>query len=147
VVAERDARAWGLRVEGLTYAAIGAQLGVSETTAFDAVRRHAAALPEESKYEANRLIHGLLVELQRILTGVLSRPHYLTTPGGRIVTGPDGEPLLDDGPAIAAVGASLRLVSERAKLLGLYPPRQEPVTVITEEIIEAEIARLQAEIL
>ena len=40
----------------------------------------------------------------------------------------------------------MRIEERKARLLGLDAPRKTAVGVITEEVVDAEIARLQAEI-
>ena len=53
-------------------------------------------------------------------------------------------PMLDDGPVVQAATALLRVQERRAKLLGLDEPSKIRVETIPLDVVEAEIARLEA---
>ena len=55
-----------------------------------------------------------------------------------------GEPLVDDTPVIQAGLALLRVMERRAKYLGLDAPTKSRVEVITEDVVDAEMAVLAA---
>ena len=57
-----------------------------------------------------------------------------------------GEPLVDDGPVITAGLALLRVMERRAKYLGLDAPVKSRVEVITEDVIDAELAALARQV-
>jgi hypothetical protein len=70
----------------------------------------------------------------------------VVTSGGGLVLGPDGEPLEDSAPILAAITTALRTTSERAKLLGLRAPPKRRVDVITDDALTEAIRELEAEI-
>ena len=142
--AERDAEAAALHANGTSYANLAARYGVSKQAAIGMVRR--------AHHEAGRQLReqALGVELARLdgleaaLLAVLAR-HHVTVNNGRVIM-LDGEPLEDDGPVVTAAMGLLRVSERRSKLLGLDAPARQTVTVITEDVIDAEIARLSAEV-
>jgi len=78
--------------------------------------------------------------------------HFRITNGGRVVMH-NGEPVLDRVPTIQAINASIRIIQERAKILGLYAPPKRRVDVITHDPLmdavvdlEAHIARQEAQL-
>ena len=145
---ERDARAADLFRRGLSYRQIGAELGVSGHSAFEAVRRAARDAATDSLAAAEAL--ALMLERQqdyrRAAYRVLTAKHYQVTQAGNMVRGPDGQPLLDDAPVLNALDRLVRIDQEEAKLLGLYAPAKSRVEVITEDVIDAECAQLVQEI-
>jgi len=145
---ERDARAADLFRRGLSYRQIGAELGVSGHSAFEAVRRAArdAATDALAAAEALSLMLERQQDYRRAAYRVLTTRHYVTTQAGKVATGPDGQPLLDDAPVLNALDRLVRIDQEEAKLLGLYAPAKSRVEVITEDAVDAECARLVQEI-
>lgn len=139
---ERDARAWELRVEHLTYQEIGEKLGITKEGARQAVERNANTIPAEAVADVKQMVLEELDVMARHVHEVIERDHYRVTPSGRLVMH-DDEPVLDDGPAIQAINASIRIVQERAKILGLYAPPKRAVDVITREALNEAIAQLE----
>jgi len=142
---ERDARAWELRVEHLTYQEIGDQLGITKEGARQAVERHAKTIPVEAVADVKQMILDELDAMARHLHEVIERDHFRITSGGRVVMH-NGEPVLDPGPVIHAVNAYLRIIQERAKILGLYAPAKRRVDVITQVVLDDAIAQLERDI-
>lgn len=71
------------------------------------------------------------IDMQRkAVIGVLEAFHY-TVNNGMIVTGPDGNPLLDDAPILRAVDRLKALDEREARLLGLDAPTSMAGTVVT----------------
>lgn len=140
---ERDAQAADLFRRGLSYRQIGAQLGVSHQSAFEAVRRAARDAGRDSlaAAEALALMLDRLQDYRRLVYRVATTKHYVTTQTGRVVEF-NGQPLLDDAPVLNAVDRLLRTDDTEAKLLGLYAPAKSRVEVITEDIVDAELADL-----
>lgn len=146
--AELRARAYQLRLRGLTLRQAAAELGVSHQT-----------VANWSKTEADETIAPLAAELrqqqldrlsemrQRALE-VLERAHVTVSHGRVIREGqPDiefddetgeptaviregqGAPILDDGPVLAAMDRLLRIEERIAKLAGLDAPTRVDATV------------------
>lgn len=76
---------------------------------------------------------------------VLRARHYVIAPGGRVVRDPETEePLLDDGPVLAAIDRLVKILDRVAKLRGLDAPQR--LEVMTIDAIDAAIADLNAQI-
>jgi hypothetical protein len=58
----------------------------------------------------------------------------------------DGEPLQDPKPVLDALAVLVRIEERKAPAARLDAPRKTAVRVITVDVIDSEIARLQAEI-
>ena len=144
--AQRDADACRLRTRGISYDQIADQLAfASRGHAHDAVQRALIATQQEPADELRRLESERLDDLTRHLQRVLAMRHLHVSASGKVATDPaTGEPLRDWAPVIAAC-AQLRQISEsRRKLHGLDTQAQARVEVITEDMITAEIRRLEA---
>ena len=143
----QDQRAAELRSMSFTYAQIGEQLGVSTSTAFERVTRGMQAVPTEGVVEARRLELAKLDNIERKLLVVLGQ-RQPRVDHGRIIWDIDDSGqrvrVLDYGPVIQAAAGLLRVQERRAKLLGLDAPSQIRVETVTEDVIDAEIARLEA---
>ena len=87
-----------------------------------------------------------LQDYRRLAWRVATSKHYTTTQTGRVATGPDGQPVIDDGPVLHALDRLLRFDDHEAKLVGLYAPARSRVEVITEDVIDAECAALAAQV-
>ncbi|MCU1494852.1 MAG: hypothetical protein JWO62_2616 [Acidimicrobiaceae bacterium] len=128
----------------MSYRQIAAELGCSVSVAYDAVQRGMAMVPLEGAAEAKRQELAKLDRIERHLLGVMEREH-ITVSHGKVID-IDGIPVLDDGPGVQAAVSLLRVMERRAKLLGLDAPSRSEVKVITEDEVDAEIKRLEAEL-
>ncbi|MEU9760278.1 hypothetical protein AB0D98_11020 [Streptomyces sp. NPDC047987] len=137
--AERYAAAARLRAQGRTFQQIADELGfASKGAAHDAVNRalHAIVAPDAEALrarEAERL-DGLYEEA----LAVLDRTHYAHS-GGRLIVGPDEQPVIDDGPRLAAIRELRSLRESYRKLHGLDAPARVSVDA---EQLGAEISGL-----
>jgi hypothetical protein len=146
--ADRDIKALGYARQGLTYDQIASSMGYRDRSgAYRAVQR---GLRDAYREEADELVQmeaERLQALRRLFERIAATKHYAATPSGKIVVHPDTEePLLDDGPALQAGLALLRVSESWRKLKGLDAPAKSRVEVITEDVVDAEIKRLNAEI-
>jgi len=156
--AEQDAAAARLRARGMTYEQIATELDYCDRAAARAaVERALVATVTEPAAEVRQMELARLDEMYRAALAVLERRH-LTVSHGKIVyvggmpvlddrgnvTYVGGEPLEDDGPVLQAIDRMIRIMERRAKLLGLDAPTK--VEVITLDVIEAEIRRLNDEL-
>jgi hypothetical protein len=139
---EQDARALDLHYRGVTYRKIAAHLGwKNQASAFEAVRRAIADGYRLSAEDARRVEDERLDELVRAFSQVMGRRHYVATASGKIALHPEtGEPLIDDGPVIAAGLALLRVSESRRKLRGLDSPVKHEVRTI--DAIDAKLFEL-----
>jgi hypothetical protein len=166
--ARRDLEAAELRARGRSFQRIADDLGLaSKGHAHDAVSRALASLPSDGAEEARRLDLERLDRLIEVAWGVMERPH-LAVSNGRVVrrrtgeterdddgferlddegkTIPVYEDVMDDGPTLQAIDRIRALLERRAKILGYDAPSRKQVEVITAETVDAEIARLEAEL-
>jgi hypothetical protein len=145
---EKDARAADLFRRGLTYQQIATEIGwASKKSAFEAVRRAArdAATDPLAGAEAHAIILERLQDYRRLVWRVATAKHYVTTQSGRVVLY-DGRPLVDDAPVLHAVDRLLRCDQEEARLRDLYPATKSRVEVITEDVVDAELADIARQI-
>jgi len=148
---ERDHKAYDLFRRGLSYRQIAAQLEYkSHSAAFDAVRRAAkdnASDPLEQA-EARQAFYDRLQDYRRGAQRVLNAKHFVTSQSGKLVYGPDpdGKPLLDDEPVLRALDRLMKIDDMELRLRDLYPAAKSRVEVITEDVVDAECAKLVAEI-
>jgi hypothetical protein len=54
--------------------------------------------------------------------------------------------LEDAGPVLSALGQIVRTAESKRKLLGLDAPSRQTVTVVNEDVVDAEIRRLEQEL-
>ncbi|MFJ8855110.1 hypothetical protein [Streptomyces sp. NPDC102437] len=137
--AERDAAATRLRTQGRTFQQIADELGYpSKGAAHDAVNRalHAIVAPDAEALRAREAarLDGLYEEA----LAVLDRTHYAHS-GGRLILDPDEQPVIDDGPKIAALRELRSLRESYRKLFGLDAPSRVSVDA---EQLGAEITGL-----
>jgi hypothetical protein len=163
----RDHKAAGLRGQGWSYDRIAAELGfASKGHAHDAVMRAFAEIPSEESEHAKRLDLERTDRLIEHAWAIMLRDHVTVSQGrvvGKVVGverdeggaplfDGDGKPvliyedILDDGPALAAIREIRGLLERRAKIIGYEAPARSRVEVVTSDMIEQEIARLEAEV-
>jgi hypothetical protein len=142
---EKDAQAYDLFRRGLSYRQIASQVGwKSPRSAVEAVRRGArenAVDPLEAA-EARQAFLDRFQDYRRAAQRVLAARHYVATQTGRIVAGPDGQPLVDSDPNMRALDRLLKVDDMELRLRDLYPAAKSRVEVITEDAVDAEMAAL-----
>jgi transposase len=146
---EKDARAYDLFRRGLSYRQIATEIGYASTgTAFEAVRRAAKESTSDAlkDAEATQAFLDRFQDYRRAAQRVLSTRHFVTTQGGKLVTGLDGQPLIDDDPVLRALDRLLKIDDTELRLRDLYPAAKSRVEVITEDAVDAECAKLIEEI-
>lgn len=144
--AQRDMRAAEMRSRSMTYQQIADALEMSVGAAYKAVQRAFASIPTEEAVEAKRQELDKLDRIERHLLGVMEREHIKVDHGKVIRDDETGERILDDGPGVQAASTLLRVQERRTRLLGTDAPQRQVTTVITESIVDAEIARLEREL-
>ena len=147
-IAARRAKLVAYRRRKVPYAQFYEELGYSSV---DVARRDFARALEESIAAQHASVEVYreeqLVELDYLAEEahkILRARHYVVTQSGKIVDDPEtGQPLLDDGPVLAAIDRLVKILDRVAKLRGLD---QIKVQVLTIDAIEAEIERLSMEL-
>lgn len=146
---EKDARAYDLFRSGLTYRKIADEIGYASTNAaFEAVRRAAKEAAGDSlkSAEAAQTALDRLQDYRRSMQRILAARHYQATQGGKLVTGPDGQPMLDTGPWVSAMAQLRWIEQEDNRLRDLYPATKARVEVVGEEAAQALAAALEAQV-
>lgn len=146
--AERRSKAVAMRLAGADFDTIARELEYSDraaahkdiTRAMEAAVATERATVEVYRQEELQRLDLLLVEAWT----VLKRQHVTVSHGRIIRDEATDEPLLDDGPVLAAIDRILKIQERRSKFLGLDAPTK--VEAITIDSIDAEIARLAAEL-
>lgn len=80
-----------------------------------------------------------LNDIRRTLYGVIARRHLVVNQG-KIIDGPDGQPLRDDGPIIAAVAQLIQLEDRQARVEGTYAREKIDIALATRVENEAQLA-------
>ena len=139
----RDHEAAEMRSRAMSYSAIGRHFNVSKQTAHNMVERAIADIPREGTEDVVRLELEKLDFLERTLYDIMQKEHLIVTASGKVAT-VDGVPLPDDGVTMKAIDGLLKVSERRGKILGINAPTKHEV--ITLDIVEAEIRRLESEL-
>jgi hypothetical protein len=165
--AARDMRAAELHGQGWTYERIAAELGFAgRGKATEAVARAYEMIVTPGAAEAKRTDLERLDRLIEKNWAALERQHVAVA-NGRVVRrflgverdadgierlDPDGNPIpvfedvLDDGPIAAHTMVILQIIKQRDRMYGYAEPARSRVEVVTADMVEASIARLEAEL-
>lgn len=119
---------------------------MNRSRAYRIVQRALDRLVREPAEQVRQLELGRLDQLWVEATKILRRQHVVIS-AGKVVVHPDtGVPLEDPMPILRAIDTLLKIQERRARLLGLDAPAQRTVHVLSEDAIDQEIARLEAEL-
>jgi hypothetical protein len=166
--AARDVRAAELYGQGWTFERIAGELGfASRGKAHDAVDRAFAAIVTPGAEQAKKADLERLDRLIEQAWAVMLRPH-LAHSNGHVIRSRTGEyelhedgserlddkgqpvpvyeDVMDDGPILAAIGQIRALIERRAKIFGYEAPAKARVEVISEDTVDAELKRLEADL-
>lgn len=137
--AERDAEAARLRSRGKTYRAIASELGMSLGAVHDAVQRAIAAVPVEAVNELRQIecarLDAIIAKAWEIVDA-----HHPVVSNGKLF-----DDLDDQAPVLAALALILRTAESKRKLLGLDAPTRRIISVVTEDVVDEDMRRLDAE--
>lgn len=124
---------------GLSFQEIADELGFSKAYIHRRFHKIVRAIPEEaaSEYRANQLAE---IALNREIAAEIRDAEHPLVSQGRVIYPIEGwsedgkpiygdNPLLDDGPRLAAIDRLEKLRDSEAKLLGLYPAAKVDATV------------------
>lgn len=139
---ERDAEACRMYVAGKTYQMIADELGYGNRGhAHTAVQKILMETIREPADEVRALMRARQEEIYVMARAVAMRKHFAHSAGKLIYM--NGEPLVDDGPKLAAMDRMGRAMAEVSKLTGAYSPQK--FENLSLEAVQAEIARLEVE--
>jgi hypothetical protein len=145
-IARRDSEACTLRAQGLTFDQIAKNMGyANRSVAFQACNRGYAAIRREGAEDLKTAAREQHDRLMSDLRGIIDTVHYAHN-NGKLVLGTNGEPLIDNAPRLTAINTMIRLLERQAKREGLDAPTRQTLTVVTEDAVDAEIRRLEAEL-
>jgi hypothetical protein len=114
-------------------------------TAQDRIQRalNRTTSPKAREWKDRQL--AALDYLEEQVWKVLTARH-ITVSNGKLIYHPEtDQPLEDDGPVLTATATMLRIWERRSKLLGTDAPTKSTVTVVTEDVVDAEMRRLTEE--
>ena len=144
--ANNDLEAAEMRSRSMTLRQIADAQGCSVSTAGARVQRGLALVPSEDVKERKRLDLDQLDRIEAHLLGVMERDHIKVDHGKVIRDDETGNRILDDGPGVTAAGALLRVQERRSRLMGMDAPTRATVQVITEDLVDEEISRLESQL-
>lgn len=144
--AKLDAEALDLLAEGMTIRQAAAVQGVTPSTIHARYRRALALVPVQSAEEYRRIWLDRLELQYRAALRVQTTPHLTVSNGNLIIDPRTGDPLLDDAPVLQATVAIVRIAERVARITGFDAPTKSAVTITTEDVVDAEIRRLEAEL-
>ena len=128
----------------MTYDQIAAEMDYADPSgAWRAVQR---ALKDAFREEAPELLQmeaDRLDALRRLFERIAATKHVHVTASGKVAVHPEtGNPLVDDGIVLQAGMALLRVSESFRRMKGLDAPAKSRVEVITEDVVDAELADL-----
>lgn len=140
----RDLRAYRLRQRGWTLQRIADQLEMGgPSTAFYAIDRcRRESVRPVAEFQRD-LACDHLDQLSEQAWAVLDDPGPVIS-SGRVIKDAAGEPLPDRRLLLEALRVLVMVDERRAKLCGLDAPRRQAIQVVTDEVLDTEIARLTA---
>jgi len=132
-----------MKLAGLTYEAIAQELGISRSTAFDAVDRAMKSVPYGDADSLRKIELAHLEKAQAKAFQILEAKHIAISASGKPVYD-NGEPVEDDSVSLKAIDSIINIQTRRAKLLGLDAPTrvQAMVGIITLDDQKADILNL-----
>ncbi|WML79170.1 hypothetical protein [Streptomyces sp. VNUA74] len=116
-----DAQALELRNKRYTTRQIAKIMGCAPSTAHDRVKRALRSILVEATETARQLERDRLDELWQRAEEIATREHYVTA-HGKVVLDSEGNPVIDDGPVLAARREQRLLAESYRKLEGLDQP-------------------------
>lgn len=124
-VAELMHQVWNLRCNGMPVWRIGKHLGIGNQYVYKLIDQ----MLEQLRPPAEQVAEQRAISLERLdgMTAaalkVLQTMHYVVDHGQVVAHPQTGEPLLDDGPVLAAIDRLHKIEERRARLLGLDMPQ------------------------
>jgi hypothetical protein len=126
--AARDAQAAQLRAEGWTLTAIAEELGYyDKSTARKAIR---GVLSEIVRGPAEKLLQLHMDRLENLYDAALDvlETDHVVVSHGKVVTGADGQPLMDSAPKLAAIREARQTLDAFWNLTGMKQPAKVAIS-------------------
>lgn len=140
---EREQEVIRLRKAGVGFDEIAAQVGYNdESSARSALKRGLSRRVDEDidsfRYAEELKYDDWERKLLEIFHGA-----YITASFGKVVTDPrTGAPVADLGPNLSAARQLIALAERRSKLRGGDAPFRKVLSIITDDVVQAEIRRV-----
>ena len=109
-----------------------------------AIRTHLSSIYRFTSDEARIVELESLDQLEYRLWKLLDDEHVVISQG-RIVRDEHGDPVPDSRFALETLDRILKIKDHRAKMMGLYAPKQ--IQVVTLDLIESEISKLEQQLM
>jgi predicted DNA-binding protein (UPF0251 family) len=143
--AERRAEAYRLKLRGLSDREAGLRMGVSHTTIQNWTKQEADERVLPLADELRKVQLERLGEMRQAALDVLERIHYAVSHGKVVeAPGPDGGPLEDSAPRLAAIDRLLRVEERIARLMGLDAPTRSEIEARIEQKPDELLAKIAA---
>ena len=133
--AERDATIFRLRIAGWTERRIAAHVKISPARVHEIIADAIRDLVEPEVEELRKITAARLDDQRAVASTVRARPHFVVQ-GGKIVRDDHGDPLIDDGPVLAANDQLRKIDETEIRLYGLAA--KEPLEIVLERRSEME---------
>lgn len=146
---DKDAQTLAYHLQAKSYTEIMALQGYKSKSGVTLAIKRAIADRQKDAFEQIEDFAVAIAGIQRLIAyheGVMARTFYLTSTTGKLVYGPDGEPMIDPAPGQRSADAVRHLRIELAKLQGTYAPTRSKVDVVTDDVVQREIDQLAKEI-
>ena|GEM_PF-3052492 len=137
---ERERRIRLYRRNGYTLTEIATLEGISRPRVSQIIAAAHAELPEE---ETRAEIASLLEFAERKAVEVVNDPGYICGPTGRVVEGPDGEPLQNKGIVVDALKTVILVAEKRARLYAADKPQK---SIVRHDVADQQRAEAMAAI-
>jgi len=131
---ERERRIRLYRRNGYTLSEIATLEGISRPRVSQIIAAAHAESPEE---ETRAEIASLLEFAERKAVEVINDPGYVCGPNGRVIEGPDGEPLQNKGIVVDALKTVILVAEKRARLYAADKPQKS--------MLRVDVARQEAD--
>jgi len=118
----RNGLIWQQHLAGWTQERIAEHHDIGQSRVSQIIADVRASIPEEERDAVRLTVVERLDVLIAEASAVMTTHHYVVSATGRVVEGPDGMPLRDNSPRLAAAKLISQLDAERRKLLGLDAP-------------------------
>lgn len=124
----RNGHIWQQHIAGWTQERIAEYHGISQSRVSKIIKKVRESIPEEERTAVRTAVIERLDLAIAEAFEVMATHHYVVSNSGKIVEGPDGQPLRDNGPRLAAAKTIAHLDAERRKLLGLDAPAKQEIS-------------------
>lgn len=146
---DKDAQTLAYHLQAKTHREIMVLQGYkSPGTVTHAIRRAVADRQKDAFDQVDQFAIAIARYMRLIAEheAAAAKTYYVVSNTGKLVLGPDGEPLTDEAPRRQARVEIRHLQEEINKLQGNYAPAKARLEIVPEDVVDREIAQLAQEI-